>query len=132
MLHDFITFLQTCQGHIARRHESSAPVSAEEREQQVSHQVPSDDSAPSGSAADRLMAAALHVTAALVACDKACQQAVTSKLMKDQVNAQVPPSQRILLPLNAKDSTWCRCDYAFAVGWFAAFERCLSVPYVLD
>ena len=132
MLHDLITFLQTCQGHIARRHESSAPMSAEEREQQVSHQVPSDDSAPSGSAADRLTAAALHVTAALIAFDKACQQAVTSKLMKNKVNAQVPPSQGILLPLNAKHSMRCCCDYAFAAEWFAAFARCLSVPYVLD
>lgn len=122
MLHDLIIFLQTCQGHIARRHESSAPMSAKEREQQVSHQVPSDDSAPSGSASDRLTAAALLVTAALIACDKACQQAVTSKLIKAQVNAQVPPSHCILMPLSVKDSTCCRCDYAFAVEWFAGLQ----------
>jgi len=90
MLHDLIAFLQSCQGHIARRHESSAPVSAKECEQHMSHQVPSDDSALSGSAADRLMVAALHVTAALIAFDKACQQAVTSRLTKDEINPQVP------------------------------------------
>ncbi len=56
----------------------------------MSHQVPSDDSALSGSAADRLMVAALHVTAALIAFDKACQQAVTSRLTKDEINPQVP------------------------------------------
>ena len=94
MLHDLIAFLQSCQGHIAGRHESSAPMSANKHGQQVIHQVPSDDSALSESAADKLMAAALHVTAALIACDKACQQAVTRRLTKDEVNAQV-------LPLNA-------------------------------
>ncbi|KAL0035650.1 hypothetical protein WJX79_005806 [Trebouxia sp. C0005] len=56
--------------------------------------VPSNDSAPSGSIADRLMAAALHVTAALIACDKACQQAVTSRLTKDQINAQAPAQNK--------------------------------------
>ncbi len=91
MLHDLVTFLQSCQDHFAGRHESSAPVLAKEREKHISHQVPRDDSAPSESASDMLMAAALHVTAALVACDKACQQAVTSRLMKDEVNAQVLP-----------------------------------------
>ena len=90
MLHDLITFLQTCQGHIARRHESSAPMSANEREKHISHEVPSDDSAPAGLASDRLMAAALHVTAALIACDKACQQAVASRVTKDEINPQVP------------------------------------------
>ena len=93
MLHDLVTFLQICQDHIARRHEASAPMAATEREQHISHQVPSNDSAPSGSTSDRLVAAALRVIAVLVACDKACQQAVTSKAMKDEVNAQVLPSQ---------------------------------------
>lgn len=120
MLLDLVTFLQTSQ--IATRHESSAPMSANKSKQQLGHQVPSNDSAPSGSIADRLMAAALHVTAALIACDKACQQAVTSRLTKDQINAQVPSSHCILLPLNVTDSRCCRCGYAFAVEWVAAFE----------
>ncbi|DBB01488.1 TPA: hypothetical protein ACH3X1_000142 [Trebouxia sp. C0004] len=90
MLYDLVTFLQTCQEHTARRHESSSPMSANERKQRVGQQVPGNDSATSRSAPDRLMAAALLVTAALIACDKACQQAITSRLAQDQVNAQVP------------------------------------------
>ena len=90
MLHDLISFLRRCQGHMNRPESPAAATAAKEATTQVSsRQLPVGDSATSDSAADSVMAAAVHVCAVLVAHDEACQQAVRNSFMKEKLDTQV-------------------------------------------
>ena len=90
MLQDLISFLQRCQGHMNRPQLPAAATAAKEATTQVSsRQLPVGDSATSDSAADSVMAAAVHVCAVLVAHDEACQQAVRDSFVKEGLHTQV-------------------------------------------